>query len=40
VSTVVNKQTFEIKLSVNTPDYSPSEWLINPQSPKHPKDIG
>tara|TARA_R100001530_G_scaffold22267_1_gene18346 strand:- start:13 stop:570 length:558 start_codon:yes stop_codon:yes gene_type:complete len=37
VSTVVNKQTFEIKLSVNTPDYSPSEWLINPTIPQAPK---
>ena len=37
VSTVVNKQTFEIKRSVNTSEYSPTDWLINPTIPQAPK---
>jgi hypothetical protein len=33
MSTVVNKITFQIIESANTPDFSPSEWLINPIMP-------
>ena len=28
MATVVNKTTFEVIESVNTPDYDPSEWLL------------
>ena len=31
---VVNKQTLQYLKSVNTPDYSEDEWLINPDIPK------
>ena len=30
---VVNKETLALKRSVNTPDYSPDEWIINPVLP-------
>jgi hypothetical protein len=30
MGTVVHKTTFETRASVNTPDYDPAEWLINP----------
>jgi len=30
MATVVNKITLEVRDSVNTPDYDPAEWLINP----------
>lgn len=30
MATVVNKVTLEVRDSVNTPDYDPAEWLINP----------
>lgn len=32
MATVVNKSTFEIIQSANTPDYDPAFWLINPPS--------
>jgi len=32
VGTVVNKTTFQVLTSVNTPDYDPSQWVINPAS--------
>ena len=38
MSTVVNKVTLEVRKSVNTPDYDPSLWLINPDhldAPRH-----
>ena len=37
MATVVNKQTLEVLESVNTPEYDPSEWLINPSIPDAPK---
>ncbi len=37
MSTVVNKVTLEVKVSVNTPEYPPSDWLINPTIPDAPK---
>lgn len=37
MATVVNKTTFEVIESVNTPDYDPNEWLINPVIPDVPK---
>ena len=33
MSTVVNKTTFQVILSANTPEYDPNEWLINPDIP-------
>lgn len=33
MATVVNKTTFEIIESAHTPNYSPAEWIINPQLP-------
>lgn len=30
MANVVNKQTLEFRSSVNTPEYDPAEWLINP----------
>lgn len=30
MANVLNKTTMELLYSVNTPDYSPSEWVINP----------
>ena len=33
MATVVNKTTFRVILSANTPEYDPSEWLINPEIP-------
>lgn len=30
MATVLNKETKQLILSANTPDYDPSEWLINP----------
>lgn len=30
MSNVLNKTTLEYRESVNTPDFSPTEWLINP----------
>lgn len=30
MANVVNKQTLEFRESVNTPEYDPSDWLINP----------
>jgi hypothetical protein len=37
MSTVVNKATFQVILSANTPEYDPNEWLINPDIPDAPK---
>ncbi len=37
MSTVVNRVTLEVKVSVNTPEYPPSDWLINPTIPDAPK---
>ena len=37
MSTVVNKVTLEVKVSANTPEYAPSEWLIDPILPDAPK---
>lgn len=37
MATVVNKTTFEVIESVNTPDYDTNEWLINPVIPDVPK---
>lgn len=37
MSTVVNKQTLEVRLSVNEPDYDTQEWLIAPDIPDAPK---
>ena len=30
MANVINRTTLEIRMSVNTPDYDPAEWLINP----------
>ncbi len=30
VSSVIHRSTGEFRPSVNTPDYSPLEWIINP----------
>jgi len=30
MSTVVNKTTFQVRRSVNTPDFPTSSWLVNP----------
>ena len=37
MSTVVNRSTLQVKVSVNTPEYDPSEWLIDPSLPDAPK---
>ena len=37
MATVVNKQTLDVLESVNTPEFDPSEWLINPSIPDAPK---
>ena len=37
MATVVNKTTLQVIKSVNTPEYDPSEWLINPDIPDAPK---
>lgn len=37
MATVVNKQTLDVIESVNTPEYDPGEWLINPSIPDAPK---
>ena len=37
MSTVAHRQTLEVRDSVNTPEYDPSEWLINPTFPGVPK---
>ena len=37
MATVVNKETFQVIPSVNTPEYNTSEWLINPDIPEAPK---
>ena len=37
MSTVVHRQTLEVRESVNTPEYALSEWLINPTIPNAPK---
>jgi len=34
MSTVINKTTFQIIQSANTPDYMDGNWLINPNLPK------
>ena len=36
MATVVNRETLEVRLSVNTPDYDPADWLINPAIPDAP----
>lgn len=30
MAAVLNKQTLEYLESVNTPDYHPADWIINP----------
>lgn len=30
MATVLNRTTKELKTSVNTPDYDPADWIINP----------
>ena len=37
MSTVVNRQTLEVRESVNEPDYDTSLWLIAPTIPNAPK---
>tara|TARA_R110002073_G_scaffold297576_1_gene463835 strand:+ start:885 stop:1397 length:513 start_codon:yes stop_codon:yes gene_type:complete len=37
MSTVVHRQTLEIRESVNTPEYALSEWLIDAKIPEWPK---
>ena len=37
MSTVVNRQTLEVRESVNEPDYDTSVWLINAEIPEWPK---
>lgn len=33
MSTVINRTTREVRRSVHTPDYPPSEWIVNPKLP-------
>jgi hypothetical protein len=33
MATVINRSTRELRQSVNTPDYPPSEWIVNPTVP-------
>ena len=33
MATVINRQTKKVIKSVNTPDYSSSQWIINPELP-------
>ena len=37
MSIVVHKITLQVKYSVNTPEYGPTEWLIDPDIPDAPK---
>ena len=37
MSIVVHKITLQVKYSVNTPEYDPTEWLIDPDIPDAPK---
>ena len=37
MSTVVHRQTLEVRESVNEPDYDTSVWLINAEIPEWPK---
>ena len=37
MSTVVNRQTLEVRESVNEPDYDTAVWLINAEIPEWPK---
>ena len=37
MATVVNRETLEVKFSVNTPDYDLAEWIVNPFIPPEPK---
>jgi len=30
MATIIHRTTLELRTSVNTPDYDPSEWIINP----------
>lgn len=30
MANVINRTTFRYRLSVNTPDFPPAEWIINP----------
>ena len=34
MANVINKSTLKYLTSVNTPDYDPGEWIINPVLPK------
>ena len=36
MGTAVNRTTFEIRLSVNPPDYGLAEWVIDPVIPEEP----
>jgi hypothetical protein len=30
MATVINRETTELRISVNTPDYDEADWIINP----------
>ena len=39
MSDVLHRQTLEYRKSVNTPEYDPADWLINPTLPDCPQEL-